>query len=102
MEDLVAFGQKLDRRSLLLAGGGAIVGMALPSRGAWATADVIEKRLVAGPGRIALAGEAYPKTVVWCYSGKVPGPEIRLRQGDRVRVVVENRLPEDTSIHWHG
>jgi FtsP/CotA-like multicopper oxidase with cupredoxin domain len=32
----------------------------------------------------------------------VPGPEIHLRQGARLRVVVENRLPEDTTVHWHG
>ncbi len=100
VEDSVAFANLVSRRSLLLAGGGAIAGMAFPVGRGWA--DTVERNLVAGPGRIALAGEDYPKTVVWCYSGSVPGPEIRLRQGDRVRVVIENRLPEDTTIHWHG
>lgn len=38
----------------------------------------------------------------WAFNGRVPGPELRLRQGERVRVVVENRLPEPISIHWHG
>jgi FtsP/CotA-like multicopper oxidase with cupredoxin domain len=32
----------------------------------------------------------------------VPGPEIRARRGDRIRVTVENRLPEETTVHWHG
>jgi FtsP/CotA-like multicopper oxidase with cupredoxin domain len=36
------------------------------------------------------------------YNGTVPGPAIRVRQGDRVRVVLKNELPESTSIHWHG
>jgi manganese oxidase len=43
------------------------------------------------------------KTVTaWGYNGSVPGPTIQVTQGDRVRVVVENRLPESTTMHWHG
>jgi FtsP/CotA-like multicopper oxidase with cupredoxin domain len=39
---------------------------------------------------------------VWGFNGHMPGPTIEVRQGDRVRIVVENRLPEPTSMHWHG
>jgi FtsP/CotA-like multicopper oxidase with cupredoxin domain len=39
---------------------------------------------------------------VWAYNGQVPGPVIRARVGDRVRIVVTNHLPEPTTIHWHG
>lgn len=39
---------------------------------------------------------------VWGYNGMCPGPTIQVQQGDRVRVVFENRLPESTTIHWHG
>ena len=38
----------------------------------------------------------------WTYDGAYPGPEIRAVEGERVRVVVENELPEGTTIHWHG
>jgi len=38
----------------------------------------------------------------WAYNGRVPGPELRVRQGDRVRVTLVNHLPDATSIHWHG
>lgn len=38
----------------------------------------------------------------WGYNDTVPGPEIRLTEGDTLRVKVNNRLPEDTTIHWHG
>jgi zinc transporter ZupT len=38
----------------------------------------------------------------WTYDGTVPGPTIHVRQGDRVRVILINRLPEPTTIHWHG
>jgi FtsP/CotA-like multicopper oxidase with cupredoxin domain len=38
----------------------------------------------------------------WGYNGSTPGPTIEVTEGDRVRFVVENRLPEPTSLHWHG
>lgn len=38
----------------------------------------------------------------WAYNEQVPGPEIRVVEGDRVRVIVHNELPESTSVHWHG
>jgi len=39
---------------------------------------------------------------LWTYNGAVPGPELRVNQGDRVRVTLINHLPAATSIHWHG
>jgi FtsP/CotA-like multicopper oxidase with cupredoxin domain len=43
------------------------------------------------------------KTIdAWGYNGSCPGPTIQVQQGDRVRVMFENRLPESTSLHWHG
>jgi manganese oxidase len=43
------------------------------------------------------------KTIdAWGYNGTCPGPTIQIQQGDRVRVIFENKLPESTSIHWHG
>jgi hypothetical protein len=45
------------------------------------------------PGRIVDA---------WGFNGSVPGPTIEVLEGDRVRLVVENRLPEPFSMHWHG
>jgi FtsP/CotA-like multicopper oxidase with cupredoxin domain len=36
------------------------------------------------------------------YNGQVPGPEIRAREGERLRVVLKNALAEPTTIHWHG
>ena len=38
----------------------------------------------------------------WVYNGRLPGKEIRIRKGDRLRAPVTNKLPADTSIHWHG
>ena len=38
----------------------------------------------------------------WSYNGVVPGPEIRVTQGDHVHITLINNLPVSTSIHWHG
>jgi manganese oxidase len=38
----------------------------------------------------------------WGFNGSAPGPTIQITQGDRVRIVVDNHLPEPTSMHWHG
>ncbi|UCB50616.1 MAG: copper oxidase [Deltaproteobacteria bacterium] len=44
-----------------------------------------------------------PKEVkLWGYNGTMPGPTIEAREGDRVRIILKNELPEPTSIHWHG
>ncbi|MEP6508359.1 MAG: copper oxidase [Gemmatimonadales bacterium] len=42
------------------------------------------------------------KTEAWSYNGQIPGPQIRVREGDRVKIVLHNNLPESTSIHFHG
>ena len=48
--------------------------------------------------------ELIPGRVVdgWGYNGRIPGPTIQVNEGDRVRIVFENHLPEMTAIHWHG
>jgi FtsP/CotA-like multicopper oxidase with cupredoxin domain len=42
------------------------------------------------------------KLPVYTYNGSVPGPQIRVKQGDRVIIHFKNELPEPTTIHWHG
>lgn len=55
------------------------------------TASAVEWEVEPGVRRAAFA-----------YNGQVPGPTIRVTEGDRVRVILTNRLPESTSIHFHG
>lgn len=38
----------------------------------------------------------------WGYNGQTPGPTIEAVEGDRVKILVTNKLPEPTSVHWHG
>ncbi|MGA0569539.1 multicopper oxidase family protein [Variovorax sp. VNK109] len=42
------------------------------------------------------------KVNMWGYNGQSPGPTIEVVEGDRVRLFVTNRLPEHTTVHWHG
>lgn len=42
------------------------------------------------------------KAHLWGYNGQSPGPTLEAVEGDRVRIFVTNRLPEPTSVHWHG
>ncbi|GAB4474714.1 MAG: copper resistance system multicopper oxidase [Erythrobacter tepidarius] len=105
----------LSRRGLVRAAGAASALAALP---AWARGHSIH-RLRGGtpirPGFDELAGPVIdlsvghgPRIVQGrkghgiAINGSVPGPLLRLKQGDSVRLNVTNHLAEDTSIHWHG
>lgn len=65
-----------------------------------ATGRVREFEIVAAEAVLPLIdGE---KLKVWAYNGQVPGPTLRVRVGDTVRVRFKNRLPQESTIHWHG
>lgn len=90
----------VSRRSLLQVGTGLLLSVALPPLAAQATRP--GEQFDAAPTRVRLAGGDRPETDVWAYNGTVPGPLVRLRQGEPVRLIVDNRLGEDTTVHWHG
>lgn len=85
-------GGGLGYKPVVTPNGGALV---------WRMVDgVKEFHLVAEP----VEREFAPGMVVkcWGYNGQTPGPTIEAVEGDRVRILVTNRLPEHTTIHWHG
>lgn len=91
----------LSRRRLLLAG----ASLAFATGFRWSpssAADAGEHRIVAAATQVPLIDGNHPQTDVWAYNGSVPGPALRLRQGEPARIVVENRLNEDTTVHCHG
>jgi len=94
----------LSRREVLLAGGATLAAASLTSSWSLAeTSPVRSFKLTAGTrSSVQLAPHPHPQTRVWSYNRKVPGPEIRVRQGDRLRFEVENGLAEETTVHWHG
>ncbi|MDW8342430.1 MAG: multicopper oxidase family protein [Geminicoccaceae bacterium] len=59
-------------------------------------------RLRAAPARLALLGEGWPEVEVWAYEGRVPGPVLRVREGEGLAIELENGLPEPTSLVVHG
>jgi FtsP/CotA-like multicopper oxidase with cupredoxin domain len=80
-----------------------------------ASSDAVERaeraRRAAGSGRsVRAALTAEPAEVdlggrvvrTWAYDGQVPGPVLRCAAGDQLEVDVANRLPEPTTVHWHG
>jgi FtsP/CotA-like multicopper oxidase with cupredoxin domain len=91
----------VSRRGFLAASGGLALAALTP---AWPAAAGTARHytIMAAPGRAPLVGGGHPETTVWAYNGAVPGPEIRVRQGERLRVAVENGLDEETTVHWHG
>ena len=80
--------------SLLLEFEGSYPALARPS-GVLKSFDV-----VAAPATVKV-GDG-PPVDVWAYNGTVPGPTLRIRLGETLRVRFTNRLPQATTIHWHG
>lgn len=99
---MVPYPPVLDRRSFLLSAAPALAllqaGCAAPRAGT----AIREINLVAAPSQVHVRGAAQPAVNAWAYGGGVPGPQIRARQGERLRVVLENLLPQATTVHWHG
>jgi FtsP/CotA-like multicopper oxidase with cupredoxin domain len=89
----------ISRRSLLRAGTClALSALSPPARAS--PSAVREIRIAAAPASVALTGK--DEVDVWAYDRRIPGPKLRLRQGEPVRLVIENRLDQDTTVHWHG
>lgn len=85
------------RQFIATAGAGLLLpGCAVP------TGFTPARVLRASVSQQQLVPSEYPQTEVWTYDGRVPGPLLRARQGDSLRVVLVNALPQATTVHWHG
>ena len=58
--------------------------------------------LAAAPARLRLRPEPAPETEVWAFDGTLPGPVVRVRHGDELRVRLVNGTPRPLALHWHG
>jgi CopA family copper-resistance protein len=103
---------KMDRRTLLkraaVLGGGAALGSLLPpwaqsvAQGMPSTMPTLsgeDIKLIIGHTPITIDGKTSHAVTI---NGTVPGPLLRLKEGQRVRISVTNNLQEESSIHWHG
>ena len=94
---------QVSRRSLIAAGGLAAAATLFPaSSGAQPVPSDGFRVLRAKPGIAPLRGPERETTAIWGYSGVVPGPTLRIRRGAELKVRLQNELPADTTIHWHG
>ena len=90
----------MSRRAVLQAGASVMLAGWSGSGVRADTNHVIQ--IAARAGDAPLRGPDQPPTAIWGYDGKVPGSILRVPQGQPVRIVVDNRLGEDTTVHWHG
>jgi FtsP/CotA-like multicopper oxidase with cupredoxin domain len=98
---ILPYQPRLDRRTLLVGSAALFATSALPQTHSRAS-STREYKLLPAPARVQIVDRAHPETAVWAYAGQVPGPEIRVSQGERLRLVVQNNLPEATTVHCHG
>jgi FtsP/CotA-like multicopper oxidase with cupredoxin domain len=90
----------MNRRQLVLGAGGLLSSLYFSNRALSATrSQVVE--LTASETKVDLVRPDTP-TNVWAFNNAVPGPEIRIRRGEQLRVRVKNKLREETTVHWHG
>ena len=96
---------ELSRRDLLKLGLAATASLPLLpymsiARGeAEAAHDYI---LTASESPVQLSDAPFPETLLWAFNAGSPGPEIRVKQGQRVRILVRNELAQPLTVHWHG
>lgn len=94
---------KLSRRAFL-AGAGAVIsqnafGSVIDLSKENETAHVLTARRALAS---ILPSDLASPTAIWGFDGIAPGPVLRAKAGERVKVVVENDLNQSTSVHWHG
>ncbi|MGE4407085.1 MAG: copper resistance system multicopper oxidase, partial [Pseudomonas sp.] len=90
-----------------LAAGGAFAGLGLWRQPVWALTSPGQPTVLSGTqfdltiDSMSVNYSGRPRTAM-AINGSIPGPLLRWREGDTVTLRVRNRLPQDTSIHWHG
>ncbi|MEP5179875.1 MAG: multicopper oxidase family protein [Rhizobiaceae bacterium] len=86
---------------MLAIGASALAATKIPGLALAKQADgSFELRAAKNPKK--LAGSNFAASDLWLYNGESPGPEIRLKQGQRAQIRFINELDQPTSVHWHG
>jgi FtsP/CotA-like multicopper oxidase with cupredoxin domain len=90
------------RRRLLAGAGLTVAAAALPKYAFGQTPDNGYRVLHARRGQAWLRGKTAAATPIWGYDGMTPGPTLRIKQGDELKVRLVNDLEQATVVHWHG
>jgi FtsP/CotA-like multicopper oxidase with cupredoxin domain len=106
-----SFSPFLSRRHLLIGGGTSLMttvwtypgnGFEATQTGSPTQADDTVRVLKACAAGVALRGDGAAPIPLWCYGGSVPGPVLRVKRGEELRLRLANELPRPIDIHWHG
>jgi FtsP/CotA-like multicopper oxidase with cupredoxin domain len=94
---------QISRRRLLGGAGACLTAFALPT-GSVAQDNAADgyRLLRARSGQARLRGSGEPPTAIWGYDGVSPGPTLRVKQGEELKVRLVNELRQSTVVHWHG
>ena len=94
----------LTRRSLAAGLALALIGSGRPARAQAGASGAAEgwRTLSAAPRRMKLHPAAEAEAELWAFDGQVPGPVLRLRHGEELRLRLQNRTDRPLSLHWHG
>ena len=92
----------INRRQLLKNATFAVTAAITPRCLIAGTSNYANYALKAQTGQGYFLGAPYPQTSIWCYNQLLPGPEIRARQGQTLRIEVNNQLSQNTTLHCHG
>lgn len=93
--------QRQPTRRAALAGLGAATTLALAGR-AGAQAEAPLRTVVAAPGKARLRPAPAGETEIWTLDGTSPGPALRIKLGETLRLKLENRTERPLALHWHG
>ncbi len=92
----------LSHREFVAGAAGGLAGLGLPSLFGATAATGAVREVVLETREMTWELSPGKQIRAMPYNGRVPGPEIRVKEGERLRVVLKNALAEPTTIHWHG
>ncbi|SIP89391.1 multicopper oxidase family protein [Bosea sp. TND4EK4] len=98
---------RLRRRDLIARIGSAALLGALPARAqqpsqANVAGEPAPRALTAQPAKLRLRPSPAAETEIWAFDGTAPGPALRIKQGETLRLKLENRTAAPLSLHWQG
>ncbi len=94
--------RRLTRREFVAGGAGVAIAAGLGGYGISRLGSGPQAREIVLRPRRETIELGQRRATTWTFGDGVPGPELRVRQGERLRVRVENGLPQPTTLHWHG
>ncbi|MDP9178837.1 MAG: multicopper oxidase domain-containing protein, partial [Gemmatimonadota bacterium] len=99
---LTGIGAQAHDNRLVVAGGAPPAALSAPPvlANISSVPHTVEVTITAAPARLSLVPGK--QSDAFAYNGRVPGPTLEIREGDKVIIHFRNNLPVPTTVHWHG